>query len=176
MSNDPTSQNKFNSFADAMRGIKQIKQDKVSPVPTRIKQKSQQVRNTQANSNNHLHYFSDEYQPLLPDDGPMRWRSPNCDPYELKKLRRGDYAPEIFLDLHGLRQDQAKQELAAMLAECERAHLQVASVMHGYGKNILKKNVPLWLAQHPLVLCFHQASKEYGGDSALFVLLHRSEK
>ncbi len=34
--------------------------------------------------------------------------------FEAKKLRRGDYSPELFLDLHGLTQLQAKQELGGV--------------------------------------------------------------
>ena len=55
--------------------------------------------------------FSDEYQPQLEEEGPTRYVRPGSSPYELKKLRRGDYSPELFLDLHGLTQLQAKQEL-----------------------------------------------------------------
>ncbi len=55
---------------------------------------------------------------------------------ELKKLRRGDYSPELFLDLHGLTQQQAKQELGALIAACRREHVFCACVMHGHGKHI----------------------------------------
>ena len=42
--------------------------------------------------------------------------------------------------------------------------------MYGHVKNILKKQTPMWLAQHPHVICFHQAPKEFGGNAALLVL------
>lgn len=38
-------------------------------------------------------------------------------------MRRGDYSPELFLDLHGLTQLQAKQELGALIAACRREHI-----------------------------------------------------
>ncbi|WP_291972460.1 endonuclease SmrB [Candidatus Symbiopectobacterium sp.] len=116
-------------------------------------------------------YFSDEYQPQLDSDGPTRYVRPCSSHYELKKLRRGDYSPDLFLDLHGLTQLQAKQELGALLAACRREHVYCACVMHGHGKHILKQQTPLWLAQHPDVLAFHQAPKEFGGDAALLVLV-----
>ena len=47
--------------------------------------------------------------------------------------------------------------------------------MHGHGKHILKQQTPLWLAQHPHVMAFHQAPKEYGGDAALLVLIEVDE-
>ncbi len=43
--------------------------------------------------------------------------------------------------------------------------------MHGVGKYVLKKQVPLWLAQHPDILAFHQAPLEFGGHGALLVLV-----
>ena len=40
----------------------------------------------------------------------------------------------------------------------------------------LKQKAPLWLAQHPDVMAFHQAPLEFGGDGALLVLLSIPEK
>lgn len=119
--------------------------------------------------------FSDIYQPNLPTEGPMRYLQAGVDSFELKRLKRGDYIPELFLDLHGLTQQQAKRELSALLAACIKENVQCACVMHGYGKNILRQQVPFWLAQHPSVLAFHQATKEWGGDAALLVLMQVEE-
>ncbi|WP_425307082.1 endonuclease SmrB, partial [Escherichia coli] len=70
---------------------------------------------------------------------------------------------------------RAKQELGALIAACRREHVFCACVMHGHGKHILKQQTPLWLAQHPHVMAFHQAPKEYGGDAALLVLIEVEE-
>ncbi len=43
------------------------------------------------------------------------------------------------------------------------------------GKHILKKQVPLWLAQHPDILAFHQAPLEFGGQGALSVLVELAD-
>src|SRR5699024_3634178 len=114
-------------------------------------------------------YFSDEYRPLLHDD-PVRYLRADGVSHGLKKLRGGFYLPEIFLDLHGVTQQQAKQELAALIAACRHEHIHCAAILSGHGKHILKKQVPMWLAQHPSVLCFHQAPKEFGGSAGLLVL------
>ena len=121
------------------------------------------------------HYFSDEFQPLLNTEGSTKYVRPDVSHFELKKLRRGDYSPELFLDLHGLTQQQAKQELGALIAACRREHVFCACVMHGHGKHILKQQTPLWLAQHPHIMAFHQAPKEYGGDAALLILIEVEE-
>lgn len=121
-------------------------------------------------------YFSDEFQPNLSSDGPTRYVRPDVSHFELKQLRRGDYTPEMFLDLHGLTQLQAKQELGALIAACRREHLCCACVMHGHGKHVLKQQTPLWLAQHPNVRAFYQAPREWGGDAALLVLIDVDER
>ena len=64
-----------------------------------------------------------------------------------------------------------KLEIAALLHAAHKKHANCVSIMHGIGKHILKKSVPNWLIQHPNVLGFHQAPKEWGGKSALLVLL-----
>ncbi|WP_423213387.1 endonuclease SmrB [Shewanella maritima] len=116
-------------------------------------------------------YFSDQYQPLLPSEGPMKWINEDVDKLELKRLRRGDYVPDLLLDLHGMRQAEAKLEIVALIQATMKQQSQCCCIMHGHGTGILKQQVPMWLAQHPSVKAFHQAPKEWGGDAALLVLL-----
>lgn len=159
-------------FKSSLIGVKKIKQDTVRhllPIPDG-KTASLSDKHTHPLTENDSFYFSDEYQPLLKED-PVSYLRPDADTYELKKLRRGFYQPELFLDLHGLTQQEAKKELGALIAACRQEHIQCASVLFGHGKHILKKQTPLWLAQHPDVLCFHQAPKEFGGSAGLLILL-----
>ncbi|SIQ72814.1 DNA-nicking endonuclease, Smr domain [Aeromonas sp. RU39B] len=160
-------------FREAVKGTRQIRQDTISADYRPVKQK-RQLRLERENLGLE-HHFSDEFQPHLESDGPMRYVRSDVSHFELKKLRRGDYPPEILLDLHGMSQNQAKSELSALLSACERQNLHVACVMHGIGKHILKQRIPAWLAQHPHVRAFHQAPREWGGDSALLVLLDIKE-
>ncbi|OON39099.1 hypothetical protein BTJ39_15795 [Izhakiella australiensis] len=162
-------------FNQLVRGTTKMKQDTVLHKPAPKVSKAPSAKRLLSEQIDASHYFSDEFQPLLAAEGPVRYVRADVDAYELKKLRRGDYAPEIFLDLHGLTQLQAKQELGALIAACRREHLFCASVMHGHGKHILKQQTPLWLAQHPDVCAFHQAPKMFGGDAALLVLIELEE-
>ncbi|MFB6434588.1 MAG: endonuclease SmrB [Candidatus Malihini olakiniferum] len=116
-------------------------------------------------------YFSNEFQLQSDSNSLMRYMRPGSSHYELKKLQRGNYLPDLFLDLHGLTKLQAKKELGSLLAACRREHVYCAGIMHGHGKHILKQQIPFWLAQHPDVLAFHQAPKGLGGDAALLVLV-----
>ncbi len=161
-------------FRQLMTGTRKLKQDTLVHQPPRKKAQVSLKRQLSEQADN-SHYFSDEFQPLLAEDGPVRYVRSDVSHYELKKLRRGDYTPEIFLDLHGLTQQQAKQELGALIAACRPEHIFCASVMHGHGKHILKQQTPLWLAQHPYVMAFHQAPKAFGGDAALLVLIEVEE-
>lgn len=158
-------------FRQSIQGTRQLSQDTIFQRPFR--QRSIHIAEKQylQEQSDACHYFSDQFQPLLATDGPVRYLRQDVSTFELKKLRRGDYIPGLFLDLHGLTQQQAKQELGALISVCRREHISCACVMHGHGKQILKKQTPLWLAQHPHVLAFHQASKSWGGDAALLVLL-----
>jgi len=161
-------------FKAAVQGVRKLKQDTISPhrPPVKVKAQQRQVHKDRAEA----HPFSDVYEPHLDEEGPTRYRAPQTSAYELKRLRRGDYVPDLFLDLHGLTQEQAKEELSALLIAAKRQHVQCVSIMHGHGKHILKRRLPMWLAQHPQVLAFHQATSYWGGNAALLVLLQRESR
>lgn len=162
-------------FRQLMTGTRKIKQDTIVHRPQRKKVTEVAPKRLLQEQADNSHYFSDEFQPLLNTEGSTKYVRADVSHFELKKLRRGDYSPELFLDLHGLTQQQAKQELGALIAACRREHVFCACVMHGHGKHILKQQTPLWLAQHPHIMAFHQAPKEYGGDAALLVLIEVEE-
>ncbi|WP_294615860.1 endonuclease SmrB [uncultured Gilliamella sp.] len=159
----------INLFKNSIGNIKKLKQDTVIHKPLKQQQNCVDSRKQLHEKINTEFYFSDDYHPLLQED-PIRYSRENADPNEVKKLRRGFYEPEFFLDLHGLTQKEAKKEIAALIAACLRERALCACIMYGHGKNILKKQTPMWLAQHPHIICFHQAPKEFGGNAALLVL------
>lgn len=115
-------------------------------------------------------FFSDTFRAYLPE-GAVRYCAQDESTQLLKQLRRGDFPPEIMLDLHGLTQAVAKREIAALLHTCQREQLACCAIMSGHGKGILKENLPHWLVQHPAVRAFHQAPAEYGGAAAVLVLV-----
>ena len=162
-------------FRQLMTGTRQIKQDTIVHRPQRKKVSEVPGKRLLQEQADNSHYFSDEFQPLLSSDGPAKYVREDVSHFEAKKLRRGDYSPVLVLDLPGLTQLQAKQDLGALIAACRREHVFCACVMHGHGRHVLKQQPPLWLAQHPHVMAFHQAPKEYGGDAALLVLIEVEE-
>lgn len=158
-------------FREFVKGIKPLKQNTVT-FASRRKQRQQQQQQIKdvREKEDALFYFSDEYEPLL-DTQTMRYLREGEDSYILKRLRRGDFIPDLFLDLHGLTKEQAKRELASLILACEREHLPCACIMTGYGNHTLKNQIPRWLVQHPKVIALHYATKEWGGDAAIFVLI-----
>ncbi|EIJ70141.1 endonuclease SmrB [Pasteurella bettyae] len=160
----------INLFRESIQGVKKIKQNTyVPPKQINVKKKSEQREiREQADT---LFYFSDEYEPLLNEEDAVKYLRKGEDSYLLKQLRRGDFSPELFLDLHGLTREQAKLELASLIQACIDEHIYCASIMTGYGTYTLKRQIPRWLVQHPRVKALHRAPKEWGGDAAILVLI-----
>ncbi|QBQ63083.1 endonuclease SmrB [Actinobacillus indolicus] len=162
-------------FREAIKGTKKIKQDTFVP-KAEPRKKVNEIRELKEKADT-LFYFSDEYEPLLTEENDkVKYRREDVDPYILKQLRRGDFHPELFLDLHGLTKEMAKKELASLILACEREGIYCASIMTGYGTRALKYQIPRWLVQHPKVIALHQAPREWGGDAAILILVEQPEK
>ncbi|WP_077285820.1 endonuclease SmrB [Cognaticolwellia aestuarii] len=162
-------------FKDAIGKVKPMVQDRVHPVKRTGKQKTALSKQKDKKALAEFH-FSDEFEPDLNNQGPVKYVRDDVDSFEAKNLRRGQYAPDLILDLHGLDQQQSKREIAALLAACEKEHAQCVCIVHGLGGRILKNKVPHWLVQHPDVMAFHQAPLEWGGNGALLVLVELKDK
>lgn len=159
-------------FRESVTETKKLPQDSINHyIPPKLNFKRVALLQPLQKQVSTSYYFSDEYQPLLKGEGPSRYARNIRNSCELHKLRRGDYLPDLFLDLHGFTQRCAKQELSALIATCKQEHLHCANIIHGHGKHILKQKIPLWLAQHPDVLAFHQAPKAWGGNAAILLLI-----
>ena len=163
------------SFADAMQGVKPLQQDKIEPdKQVALFNKRQQASTAHLTHNKQLaasFSFSDMYQAALPQEGPVRYCRDGESTHIVKQLRRGDYSPEMMLDLHGLTREMAKAELAALIHSARKSSIDCVSIMHGFGQGVLKAALPHYLVQHPHVRAFHQAPLEYGGQAALLVLI-----
>ena len=126
--------------------------------------------------------LSDEFDPatLLDTDEHLSYRRPGVGPDVTRKLRRGDWAIQRQLDLHGLRTDDAREALGQFIREAHRQGLRCVRVVHGKGLGspgktpVLKGRVQGWLAQKQEVLAFVQARPAEGGAGALVVLLQPS--
>lgn len=114
---------------------------------------------------------------LLDTDEQLSYRRPGLGIDTVRKLRRGGWAIQAQLDLHGLRRDEARERLAGFLRDAARHGLRCVRVVHGKGNGspgkqaVLKGKVRSWLVQKAEVLAFVQARPAEGGAGALVVLL-----
>lgn len=104
---------------------------------------------------------------------------PGVSRQTLRRLKRGYWGIQGKLDLHGLTQQAAKQQLAIFLEQALEKNFRCVQVIHGKGLRskdhmpVLKRGVGRWLARHETVLAFCQARPEDGGGGAVLVLLKR---
>ncbi len=118
---------------------------------------------------------------LLTDDG-LSFRRPGVGLDVVTKLRRGHWMIQSQIDLHGLRRDEAREQLAAFVREAVRRGERCLRVVHGKGlgspgrEPVLKGKVQRWLAQCDEVIAFAQGSGPQGGAGALIVLLAGSRR
>ena len=89
----------------------------------------------------------------------------------LRKLRRGHWAIQDGIDLHGLTREQAAAMVVEFLDHCRRHNLRCVRIVHGKGLGILKAKLRKWLLRREEVLAFCQAPPHDGGGGALLVLL-----
>ena len=126
-----------------------------------------------------LEAISDEFdvQSLLDTDDTLSYRSADIGPEVVRKLRRGVWAIQAQLDLHGLRREEARERLNRFVHDAKRAGLRCVRVIHGKGNGspgrepVLKRKVQTWLVQKKEVIAFTQARASDGGNGALLVLL-----
>ena len=126
-----------------------------------------------------LEAISDEFdvESLLATDDALSYRREGIAPEVVRKLRRGVWAIQAQLDLHGLRREEARERLNRFVHDARRAGLRCVRVIHGKGNGspgrepVLKRKVQAWLVQKKEVIAFAQARASDGGNGALLVLL-----
>ncbi len=115
-------------------------------------------------------------------DEHVEGRSEGLDPRIMKKLRKGAYSAETYLDLHGLLRAEAKIALQHFVGKSQRDGVRCVLIVHGRGLHskdqqaVLKEAVVSWLGRSSLrkqVLAFCTARPYDGGAGALYVLLRK---
>lgn len=95
----------------------------------------------------------------------------------LRQLRRGRYALQGELDLHGLTAAEARLAVAEFLNDARARGKRCLRIVHGKGKGshqrqpVLKNKVNIWLRHRGDVLAFCSAPGVDGGTGAVYVLL-----
>lgn len=150
-----------------------LKKERPTPQPMQYQQDEKAVL---------VEAISDEFDvgTLLDTDDLLSFRRPGIGPDVTRKLRRGDWTIQRQLDLHGLRRDEAREQLSIFIREAFKHGIRCVRVVHGKGLGspgkapVLKSRVHSWLVQKQEVLAFVQAKPADGGAGALVVLLMAS--
>lgn len=116
------------------------------------------------------------------------------DARKAKKIAKGRHGIEARLDLHGLRQDDARHRLTAFIRRAADHGLSTVLVITGKGREtedpyahfsatldrtprgVLRRNVPRWLEEpdlRPLVVSWTTAAIQHGGDGALYIHIRK---
>jgi len=107
------------------------------------------------------------------------------DPRLVTRVRRGEFAVQGHIDLHGKTESAAKEALTAFITDSVRKGLRTVLVVHGRGLRspgghpVLKRATVNWLSQSALagyVLAFATARPTDGGAGATYVLLRRERR
>ncbi len=95
----------------------------------------------------------------------------------MRKLRRGQYAVEAELDMHGMTTAIAKPILAEFLYQAQTMGKRCVKIIHGKGyrslkqQPVLKTRINNWLRHSNAVVAFHSAKQRDGGTGAVYVLI-----
>lgn len=117
--------------------------------------------------------FSDEYM-----EGAVKGLSRKI----MRRLKRGQFPYQDYIDLHGLTRQEAETKVRKFLVQSHRLGLRCVLIVHGRGLNspdsfpVLKESMPIWLNHGPvkkIVLAFATAQPYDGGTGAIYVLLKK---
>jgi DNA-nicking Smr family endonuclease len=126
------------------------------------------------------HLLDHPIDPAMLETGDeLEYRQDGVQLTVMRKLRRGQYACQAELDLHGLTVQQARPLVASFLDHSRRKNLRCVRIIHGKGLRsrgqgpVLKGKVAGWLQHRNEVLAFCSARPVDGGTGALYVLMRR---
>lgn len=165
------------ALAEALRGARPIVTDRVhaelpKPLPIPLQrerdEKAALVESIYAPTSLDLHLEGGDELTYLCNGVPRT---------VLRDLRRGRWVVQDEVDLHGCNRDEARELLAACMAQWRKKGARCVRVVHGKGKGspgrdpVLKKLVAGWLMNYEDVIAYCQARLAEGGAGALIVLL-----
>jgi DNA-nicking Smr family endonuclease len=108
--------------------------------------------------------------------------APGIDRRLLRQLKKGDYALQGHLDLHGFTSEDARVEVERFVDAARAEGKRCVLIIHGRGHHskegvaVLKERLKVWLTRGRIarsVLAFATALPADGGAGAVYVLLRR---
>ena len=108
--------------------------------------------------------------------------APGLDRRLLRRLRKGDFALQGHIDLHGMTRDEAHLAVDKFITSSHAAGKRCLLIIHGRGLHskdqmpVLKERMKAWLERGRIsrsVLAFTSARPCDGGAGAIYVLLRK---
>lgn len=123
--------------------------------------------------------LSDHYIPLEERETgeEMLYLRSGHSPDILKRLRRGQWVIQEYIDLHGMYRHEARAHVSSFISDCKKRGIRCVRIIHGKGlgsrnkEPILKDKLRGWLMQKDEVIAYAEAKKQDGGSGAVIVLL-----
>jgi DNA-nicking Smr family endonuclease len=118
-----------------------------------------------------------EVDHLLEDDPSLSFLRNGVGSDVLRKLRKNYWPVQDELDLHGMRRDEARDQLGDFLRRAAIRKLRAVCIIHGKGygsaggEPVLRSMVHSWLEQKDDVIAFCAANVDGRNHGALIVLL-----
>ena len=166
-------------FRRVAGSVRPLEQDRVArraarraPLPDQTRKDEQEVMHS---------LLSDDYDPAEIETGDeLAFVRSGVSQRVWRKLRRGQYAIQAQLDLHGRVVAEARELVADFLRDARANGRRCVRIIHGKGLSsegklpVLKGKINSWLRQKDEVLAFCSAPRRDGGTGAVYVLLRRS--
>lgn len=167
------------------KGVKKLAAEKEAPLPPKKKPKKQEAKNeplpeawtaameTKAQDPLSLE-IKTEKQPAKEKKA---WKKEPLDLRVERNLSLGDVVIEGRLDLHGLTESEAHEQLLVFIEAAFGRSKRLVLVITGKGgEGVLRANMPRWCDVPPLdecVLAVRAAAPHHGGEGAYYVLLRK---
>jgi DNA-nicking Smr family endonuclease len=165
-------------FRQALAGVRRLRQDRVVTTRTRPRPVPKQTLRAAREVMDNL--LSDAYDPYEIELGEeLLYVRPGVPQRAWRHFRRGHYAIEAELDLHGHTVPQARERVVEFLRRAQLHGRRCVRIIHGKGHSsagripVLKGKVNGWLRRMDAVLGFCSARPNDGGTGAVYVLLKR---
>ncbi len=165
------------SFSNLMSSTKRLKTDKIPPYRKKIPPIATQRHADEARVMEELLSSDDEASSFYSGDE-LTFLREGYPQSILKKLRRGEYAIQEELDLHGLFADEAKVQVHGFINECARYNISAVRIIHGKGlhspdkKPILKNLILGWLKKNQYIIAVSSTPANDGGTGAIYALVY----
>lgn len=169
------------SFADEMKDVKKIVQDKINTKKEIMDPKISAILKEMSEDEKHeeeIDFFSSANMIFVDPLDTISYKSSGLQYGVLRKLKSGEYTPQDGIDLHNHTIEQAYKKVRKFIVNSVKKNLRCVIIIHGKGefstpKALLKSYVAHWLKMMPEVIGYHTAMPYHGDKGSTYVLLKK---